>query len=151
MVTTQNHKNSVIFLFRPTSITKILLHLSYTGLHWKYSIAWYHHVDSKYNTFFLHLHTAFLFLHLTAIYSLSYYTKKLPGMGATFLFIPYYTTSSQAVLGRGRLFVEVSWLHSDAPHSVWLLWTSDQPDAQTSTWTAHNTHKRRTSMSPGGF
>jgi hypothetical protein len=24
--------------------------------------------------------------------------------------------------------------HSDTPHSVGLLWTSDQPDAETSTW-----------------
>jgi len=24
--------------------------------------------------------------------------------------------------------------NQDTPHSVWLLWTSDQPDAETSTW-----------------
>jgi hypothetical protein len=30
---------------------------------------------------------------------------------------------------------------TDTPQSVGLLWTSDQPDAETSTW-QHNTHKR---------
>ena len=34
---------------------------------------------------------------------------------------------------QGLLIVEVSWSHSDTPHSVGLLWTGDQPDAQTST------------------
>ena len=35
-------------------------------------------------------------------------------------------------------------------HSVCPLWTSDQPDAETSTW-QHNSHKRQTSMPPSGF
>jgi len=35
-----------------------------------------------------------------------------------------------AVLGRSLLFVEGSRSHLDTPHSVGLLWTSDQPDAQ---------------------
>ena len=30
--------------------------------------------------------------------------------------------------------MKASRLHSDSPHSVGLLWTSGQPDAQTSTW-----------------
>jgi len=30
--------------------------------------------------------------------------------------------------------IETSKLHSDRPQSVWLLWKSDQPDAETSTW-----------------
>ena len=39
-----------------------------------------------------------------------------------------------------------SWSHSlDTPHSVWLLWMSDQPDVETSTWQC-NTCKRETSM-----
>jgi hypothetical protein len=32
------------------------------------------------------------------------------------------------------LIIEVSRSHSDTPHSVGLLWTSDQPDAAASTW-----------------
>ena len=35
----------------------------------------------------------------------------------------------------------------DAPHSVALLWRSDQPDEETS----DNTHKRQTSMPPAEF
>jgi len=38
--------------------------------------------------------------------------------------------------------------HSDAPHFVGLLWTSDQPDAETSTW-QHTT--LTSSMPPAGF
>ena len=41
--------------------------------------------------------------------------------------------------------------HNDTPQSVGLLWTSDQLVAETSTCTTHNTHNRRTSMSPVGF
>ena len=41
--------------------------------------------------------------------------------------------------------------HKDAPQSVGLLWTSDQPVAETSTWQTHNTHNKQTSMSPAGF
>jgi hypothetical protein len=37
-------------------------------------------------------------------------------------------------VGQGLLIIEASRSHfSDTPHSVGLLWTSDQPDAQTST------------------
>jgi hypothetical protein len=38
--------------------------------------------------------------------------------------------------------------HTQTPHSVGLLWTSDQPDAETSYLTAHNIHKRQTAMPP---
>ena len=40
--------------------------------------------------------------------------------------------------------IEASRSDSDTPHSVGLLWTSDQPDAKTT----HNTHKGHT---PGGI
>jgi len=46
-------------------------------------------------------------------------------------FILYYDAT--APVGHGLLIVEDSWSHSDTPHSVGLLWTSDQPDAETST------------------
>ena len=32
-----------------------------------------------------------------------------------------------------------------------LLWTGDQPDAQTSTRTTNNTQNKQTSMPPAGF
>ena len=41
--------------------------------------------------------------------------------------------------------------YNDASQSVALLWTSDQPVAETSNFTTHNTHNRQTSMFPGGI
>jgi hypothetical protein len=38
------------------------------------------------------------------------------------------------LLGQGLLTVETSRSHSDKSHSVCLLWTSDRPDAETSTY-----------------
>ena len=53
------------------------------------------------------------------------------------LLLPTYTTlvfffpmARQPLVGQGLLTVEASRSHSDIPHSVGLLWTSDQPDAQ---------------------
>jgi hypothetical protein len=40
----------------------------------------------------------------------------------------------QPLVGQGLLIIEASRSHSDTPHSVGLLWTSDQPDAETSAW-----------------
>ena len=52
--------------------------------------------------------------------------------------------------GHGLLSLEVSRSHSlDAPYSVGLLWTSDQPDAETSTW--HHTTLTTDIHAPGGI
>jgi len=52
-----------------------------------------------------------------------------------------------AILGLGLIVVEVSRLHRNTPQWVVILWTSDRPIAETSTWQhTHNTHKRQTSM-----
>ena len=48
----------------------------------------------------------------------------------TFFFFYHGAT---ALGDQGLLIVEDSISHSDTPHSVGLLWTSDQPDAETST------------------
>jgi hypothetical protein len=52
-----------------------------------------------------------------------------------------YTTSAppprmaqKPPVGQGRLTVQAARSHSDTPHSVGLLWTSDQPVTKTSTW-----------------
>jgi hypothetical protein len=37
-------------------------------------------------------------------------------------------------VGQGLFIMEVSRSHSDTPQSVGLLWTGDQPDAETYTW-----------------
>jgi hypothetical protein len=40
----------------------------------------------------------------------------------------------QPLVGQGLSVVETTPSLPDTPHSVGLLWTSDQPDAETSTW-----------------
>ena len=42
--------------------------------------------------------------------------------------------AQQPVMAEGLLIVDDSWLHSDTPHYVGLLWMNDQPDAETSNW-----------------
>jgi len=37
-------------------------------------------------------------------------------------------------VGKGLLIIDTSLSHSDTPHSVGLLWTSDKPEADTATW-----------------
>jgi len=51
-------------------------------------------------------------------------------MRYTFLF----SIAPQPPVGQGLLIIDASRSHSDKPHSVGLLCTSDQPDAETSTW-----------------
>jgi hypothetical protein len=48
------------------------------------------------------------------------------------LFSP--SMAQQPPVGQGLLTVEASRSHSGTPHSVGLLWTSDQPHAETPTW-----------------
>jgi hypothetical protein len=57
--------------------------------------------------------------------------------------------AQQPLVGQGLLINEASRSHSGTPHAVGLLWTSDQPEAETSTW-QHTTLKKR-QTSPEGF
>jgi hypothetical protein len=41
--------------------------------------------------------------------------------------------AQQPLVGQGLPIVKTSRSHSDTPHSVRLLWRSDQPDAETCT------------------
>jgi len=52
-------------------------------------------------------------------------------------------------VNQGLLTVETSRSNSDTPHSLGFLWTTDQPDAETTTW--QDSHKRQTSMIPAEF
>jgi hypothetical protein len=61
----------------------------------------------------------------------------------TFNTLPFYGSRTLADLG--LLIVEVPRSHPDMPHSVGLIWTSDQ------TALTHNTHKKQASMPPAGF
>jgi hypothetical protein len=44
----------------------------------------------------------------------------------------FFSMSRQPIVGQGFFIVEVSRSHSDTPHSVGLLWRSDQLGAETS-------------------
>jgi hypothetical protein len=55
-----------------------------------------------------------------------YYVSLLP---YKMIFFPYGAT---APTGQGLLNIKASRSHSDTPHMVGLLWTSNQPDAETS-------------------
>jgi hypothetical protein len=58
-------------------------------------------------------------------------TYQHPGMyGYTCSFL---NTARQLLLCQVSPIIEGSRSHSDTPHSVGLLWTSDQPEAETST------------------
>jgi hypothetical protein len=45
----------------------------------------------------------------------------------------FFHGATSPLVGQGLLVIEASRSHPDTPHSVELLWTSDQPDAETST------------------
>jgi hypothetical protein len=45
----------------------------------------------------------------------------------------FFSLAGQPLLGQGLLIVDASRSHSGTPHSVGLLWMSDQPTAETST------------------
>ena len=45
-----------------------------------------------------------------------------------------FSMVQRSLLGRGLLIIEASRSHKDTTHSVGLLWTTDRPDAETSTW-----------------
>ena len=45
----------------------------------------------------------------------------------------FYPVAQQSLFGQGVLIIAASRSYSDTPHSVGLLWTSDQSDAKTST------------------
>jgi len=48
--------------------------------------------------------------------------------------------TQQPLLSQGLLVIEALRWPSDTPQSVWLVWTSDKPDAETSTW--QHTHTK---------
>jgi hypothetical protein len=68
-------------------------------------------------------------------------------MRFSFKFRFYHCTT--APVGQG-LIIENSRSHTDPPHSVGLLWTSDQPDEETATW-QHTTLTGNRNPCPGGI
>jgi hypothetical protein len=63
----------------------------------------------------------------------------------------FFPMAQQPLVGQGLLIVDASRSHSDIPHSVGLLWTSDQPDTETSTWQHTTFNKRQTSVPSAGI
>jgi len=57
------------------------------------------------------------------------------------MYICIYFMVQQPTTDQGILSIEATRSHSDTPQLVGLLWTSDQIDAETSTW-QHTTPKR---------
>ena len=47
---------------------------------------------------------------------------------------PPFSTAEQPLVDEGLFIIDVSWWHSDTPHSVEILWISDQHNAEASTW-----------------
>jgi hypothetical protein len=58
--------------------------------------------------------------------------------------------AQQPPVGQDLFIVQASRSQSDTPYSVGLLWTSDQPAAET-TYTIQNSQSRLISMLPVGF
>jgi hypothetical protein len=77
----------------------------------------------------------------------------LQNKGSTFRKCMFYLSlAQQPPVGHGLLIFEASRSHSDKTHSVGILWTSDQPEVETSTWQHPTlTTDRQTSMPPMGF
>jgi hypothetical protein len=66
----------------------------------------------------------------------------------------FLSSTQEPKSGPGRPIVEVSRSHTirhKDTHTVGLLWTRDRPIAETATYTTHNKHNRRASMSSPRF
>jgi hypothetical protein len=86
-------------------------------------------------------HIQVVYFHIAFIYNILY---------IIITYCLFFPMAQQPLGGLGRLTIEASRSHSDTPHSVGLLWTSDQPAAETSTW-QHTTLIRQTSMLQAEF
>jgi hypothetical protein len=65
-------------------------------------------------------------------------------------FLQIVLMARQSLVRQSVLIIEASRSHSDTPRSVVLLWTSDQPVAETTTW-QNTTLTRQTSMLSAGY
>ena len=68
-------------------------------------------------------------------------------------FLPFYLAQQPPPhWARVSLFTRFLYhTHNDAPQSVGLLWTSDQPDTETSTWQHTKHSQQRNIHAPGGI
>jgi hypothetical protein len=66
------------------------------------------------------------------------------------LYTSFFSHEAIPPVGQGLLIIEASRSHSDTPYSVGLIWTSDQLDAENSTW-QHTTLTRGNVHVSGGI
>ena len=77
------------------------------------------------------------------------WSKALTEVGLNSIFLRPYSTPPHPPVGQGHRIIEASRSHSDTPQSLGLLWTSDQPDAETSDSTQHS--RETDTLSSGGI
>jgi hypothetical protein len=58
--------------------------------------------------------------------------------------------TQQPLVGQGLVIIEASRSHSDTPHSVGLLWKSDQPDARDLSLPDNTQHSQETDIHASG-
>ena len=74
------------------------------------------------------------FLRSVTEIKLSYHSRiNLEPDGKSNLLLIFPRIVWQTLLGQVLPIIEASWSYSDTPHPVELLWTSNQPNAETST------------------
>ena len=79
---------------------------------------------------------AFHFMH-TCPSIREYHVTMSPRCVCVYIYIYIYIYifhGERALVGQDVPTIKASLSHSGTPHSVGFLWTSDQPDAETSTW-----------------
>jgi hypothetical protein len=64
---------------------------------------------------------------------------------------PFFNSATAPSGGQGIFVIAASRPHSDTPQSVWLLWTSDRPVAETPIWQHTKLTRDRHPCSPAGF
>jgi hypothetical protein len=114
----------------------------------------------RWNIFSVFVDFLFLFicsrlLSVTSLLSLQSHLKRhspsaLSASCACILLFFFRGTTTPLVVCQGLRIIEALRSHLNTLHLVGLLWASDQPDAETSTW-QHSIYKRQSSMPPTGF
>jgi len=73
------------------------------------------------------------FAYLNFIYN-GLFNHIICSSGSLYFMASFCSRRATAIIGPGAPIVEASRLHSGTPHSVGLLWTSDQDVTEASTW-----------------
>jgi hypothetical protein len=90
-----------------------------------------------------------IYLKTTNIFTVHLYKSGQHSNFIKFAFEYFFFHGSTALVGLVLLIIEASRSHSDTPHSVGLLWTSDLTVAEMSSW--KKKHNRQTCMLTARF